>query len=110
MSFRDAFTRSSNSSENLRYDDAAAYHFYITMLLIVGLPLGWSILFTFLNPFSHIPSLSLLEKKRQFRDKIIKFKRSNRFSFFTFKFVLKLLLLCGIAYGLVRCTQTIVQS
>ena len=57
MSFRDAFTRSSTSSENLRYDDAAAYHFYITILIIVGLPLGWSIFKTILNPFSYIPNL-----------------------------------------------------
>ena len=60
MSFRDTFTRSSNSSENLRYDDAAAYHFYVTVLLILGIPLAWSILKTILNPFSHIPSLSEL--------------------------------------------------
>ncbi len=75
MSFRDTFTRNSNSSENLRYDDNAAYHFYITILIIVCIPLGWSILKTILNPFSHIPNLNELEKKRQFRDKIAKFKK-----------------------------------
>lgn len=88
MSFRDAFTRGS-SSENLRYDDAAAYHFYMTVLIIVGLPLGWSILKTITNPFSHIPTLSELEKKRQFRDKIAKFKKENKYGFITFRFVLK---------------------
>ena len=60
MSFRDAFTRNNNSSDNLRYDDAAAYHFYITVLIIVALPLAWSILSTMLNPFSHIPNLKEL--------------------------------------------------
>ena len=89
MSFRDTFTRSSNSSENLRYDDAAAYHFYITVLIIVGIPLGWSIIKTIFSPFSHIPSLPVLEKKRQFRDKIDKFKRENKYAFITFRFVLK---------------------
>lgn len=89
MSFRDAFTRSSTSSENLRYDDAAAYHFYMTVLIIVGIPLGWSIIKTVSNPFSHIPSLPELEKKRQFRDKIAKFRRENKFSFVTFRFILK---------------------
>lgn len=74
MSFRDTFTRSS-SSENLRYDDAAAYHFYITILIIVVVPLGWSVLKTITNPFSHIPTLSELEKKKQFRDKIARFKK-----------------------------------
>lgn len=74
MSFRDTFTRSSGS-ENLRYDDAAAYHFYITILIIVVVPLGWSVLKTIANPFSHIPTLSELEKKKQFRDKIAKFKK-----------------------------------
>lgn len=89
MSFRDTFTRNSNSSENLRYDDAAAFHFYITILIIVVVPLGWSLFKTLLNPFSHIPTLSQLEQKRQFRDKIAKFKKENRYTFLTFKFVLK---------------------
>lgn len=58
MSFREAFTRNSNSSEQLRYDDAAAYHFCITLLIIVFLPLTYSILKTILAPFSHIPTLN----------------------------------------------------
>ena len=74
MSFRDTFTRG-GSSENLRYDDAAAYHFYITILIIAAVPLTWSILKTIFNPFSHIPNLNQLEQKRQFRDKIGKFKK-----------------------------------
>ena len=89
MSFKDAFTRNSNSSENLRYDDNAAYHFYMTILIIVVLPLAYSIIKTIANPFSHIPNLSEVEKKRQFRDKISKFKKENRYAYITFKFVLK---------------------
>ena len=89
MSFRDTFTRSSSSSEGLRYDDAAAYHFYITVLIIGVLPLGWSLLKTVTSPFSHIPTLSEVEKKRQFRDKIAKFKKENRFNYITFGFFLK---------------------
>ena len=74
MSFRDAFTRSSTSSENLRYDDAAAYHFFITILIIVGLPLGWSIIKTIINPFSYIPNLKEIEKKNanEEKQKIVK--------------------------------------
>ena len=89
MSFRETFTRSSNSSEQLRYDDTAAYHFFITILIIIFLPLLYSIIKTIFNPFSHIPTLDELEKKRQFRDKIKKFKKDNRYNFITFKFVLK---------------------
>ena len=89
MSFRDTFTRNSNSSENLRYDDNAAYHFYITILILVVVPLGYNIAKTILNPFSHIPTLSELEKKRQFRDKISKFKKENKYNYISFKFVLK---------------------
>lgn len=95
MSFREAFTRNSNSSEQLRYDDAAAYHFCITLLIIAFLPLAYSILKTILAPFSHIPTLNELEKKRQFRDKIQRFKKENRYNYITFKFVLKVApLLC----------------
>ncbi len=57
MSFRDTFTRGSGSSENLRYDDTAAYHFYITILLVITIPLLYSILKSIFNPFSHIPRL-----------------------------------------------------
>lgn len=89
MSFRDTFTRNSNSSEQLRYDDTAAYHFFVTLLIIAVIPLGWSILRTMLDPFSHIPTLGELERKRQFRDKIQKFKKDNKYSYLTFKFVLK---------------------
>jgi hypothetical protein len=73
----------------LRYDDAAAYHFFITLLIIAFLPLCYSIVKTILYPFSHIPTLDDLEKKRQFRDKIQKFKKENRYNYITFKFGLK---------------------
>jgi hypothetical protein len=58
MSFKETFTRNSNSSENLRYDDNAAYHFYMTILIITVLPLAYSLIKTITNPFSHIPTLS----------------------------------------------------
>jgi preprotein translocase subunit Sec63 len=109
MSFKDTFTRT-NSSENLRYDDNAAYHFYMTILIIVVIPLTYSLLKTIFNPFSHIPTLSDLEKRRQFRDKISKFKKENKYSYITFKFILKVLLLALILYGIVVCTNTIMQT
>lgn len=61
MSFRETFTRSSNSSEKLQYDDLAAYHFLITVLIIAFIPLAYSIVSTILSPFSHIPNLKELE-------------------------------------------------
>jgi hypothetical protein len=57
MSFRDTFTRNSSSSENLQYDDTAAYHFLTTMLLLLVIPILYSIFKSFLNPFGHIPKL-----------------------------------------------------
>ena len=57
MSFRDTFTRSQTSSDNLQYDDAAAYHFYTTMLILVLIPISYSIIKTLKNPFGHIPKL-----------------------------------------------------
>ena len=57
MSFRDTFTRSQTSSENLQYDDTAAYHFYTTILLIVLIPISYSIIKTIKNPFGYIPKL-----------------------------------------------------
>lgn len=74
------------------------------------IPLAYSIIRTILNPFSHIPTLSELEKKRQFRDKISKFKKENKYSYITFKFVLKVVLLALILYGIAICVQTIMQS
>jgi len=57
MSFRETFTRNSGGSDNLRYDDTAAYHFYVTILIIVVGPLLYSIFKTILNPFSNIPQI-----------------------------------------------------
>lgn len=57
MSFKDTFTRNSNSSENLQYDDTAAYHFFTTILLIVSVPLLYNIIKSILNPFGYIPRL-----------------------------------------------------
>jgi hypothetical protein len=61
----------------------------VTILIIIFLPLCYSILKTIINPFSHIPTLDELEKKKQFRDKIEKFKKDNRYNYLTFKFALK---------------------
>lgn len=57
MSFRDTFTRNSSSSENLQYDDTAAYHFFATILLIVSVPLFYHLIKSCLNPFGYIPRL-----------------------------------------------------
>lgn len=89
MSFRDSFTRDSSSSENLQYDDAAAYHFYLTMLLLITLPLLYHIIKTILNPFAHIPNLKQIEQKKQFKSRIQKFKKEYRFNYATKGFVLK---------------------
>lgn len=67
MSFKDTFTRDSSSNENLQYDDAAAYHFYLTMLLLITIPLIYSIFKSVLNPFGHIPDLKDIENKSQFK-------------------------------------------
>lgn len=75
MSFRDTFTRSDTSSENLQYDDTAAYHFYTTLLILVLIPISYSVLKTIRNPFGHIPRLESIEKKPQFIKKINKFKK-----------------------------------
>lgn len=74
MSFRDTFTRGSGS-ENLQYDDTAAYHFCTTMLILIAVPLFYSIIKSILYPFSHIPSLHEIEKKPQFKEKVKKFKK-----------------------------------
>ena len=91
MSFRDTFTRSESSSENLQYDDNAAYHFYTTILLLVFLPLTYSVIKTVLNPFGHIPHLKEIEKKPHFIKKITKFKKENRLNYLSCWFIFKVL-------------------
>jgi hypothetical protein len=88
MSFRDTFTKSS-SSENLQYDDNAAYHFYVTILAIVGVGLAWSVSRRILYPFAHITSLELVENSPHFKEKIQRFKKDNRWSYVSFTFILK---------------------
>lgn len=107
MSFRESFTRSSN--ENLQYDDAAAQHFFMTILIIVVLPLLYSLLKSALFPFSHIKSLSQLEKEPRFKAKILKYKKENRFKFLTFGYVLKLVLAIFLGY-LIYNTHRAVKS
>ena len=91
MSFRDTFTRN-DSSENLQYDDNASYHFFTTILLLVLLPLLYSIIKTILNPFGNIPRLKEIEKEPHFVKKVAKFKQENRFSYFGCWFVFKVFL------------------
>ena len=69
MSFKDTFTRDS-TSHHLRYDDTAFHHFFVTLLLIIGVPLAYSVVSNILNPFKHIKGLDEIAKKRMFRDKI----------------------------------------
>lgn len=89
MSFRDTFTRNSNSNENLQYDDTAAYHFFATILILVSVPLLYTIIKPILNPFGYIPRLKDIENKPQFSKKIAKFKKENRYKFVTCWFVVK---------------------
>lgn len=110
MSFRETFTRSSSNSEHLRYDDTAAYHFGITILIILACPLAYSLLSAVLRPFSHIPQLDDLQKKRHFRDKIARFKKENRHAYFTFKFVLKTVVLVAMLAAILHCAQAILSS
>jgi len=57
MSFKDSFTRDSSGKENLQYDDLAFHHFFITILLVVAVPMLYTVLKTILNPFGHLPKL-----------------------------------------------------
>ena len=66
MSFKDTFTRDSSGKENLQYDDVAFHHFFITILLVITIPILYSIIKTILNPFGYLPILKDIEKKRQF--------------------------------------------
>ena len=92
MSFRDTFTRNSSGKENLQYDDVAFHHFFITLLLVIALPLLYTVIRTILNPFRHLPNLKEIEQKKQFQDKIARFKKENKYSYVTVGFVFKVFL------------------
>lgn len=89
MSFRDSFTRNTSGKENLQYDDIAFHHFFITLLLVIFLPLLYTVIRTIINPFRHLPNLKDIEEKRQFQSKIKRFKKDNKFSYVTVGFVFK---------------------
>ena len=94
MSFVNAFIKSFISS--------VATYLIIAILITLGFSLGWSILKTVLNPFHHNPNFQEIEKNILFRDKIVNFKKENRFRFVTFKFILKVefsSLRCFFLYG-----------
>ena len=91
MSFRDTFTRDSSGKENLQYDDVAFHHFFITLLLVIVLPLLYTVVRTILNPFRHLPNLKEIEDKKQFQDKISRFKKDNKYSYITCGFIFKVL-------------------
>ena len=57
MSFRDTFTRNESGNENLQYDDISFHHFFITILLVIFIPLFYNIIKTLLNPFGYVPKL-----------------------------------------------------
>lgn len=92
MSFRDSFTRNTSGKENLQYDDVAFHHFFITLLLVIVIPLFYTVIRTILNPFRHLPNLKDIENKKQFQEKIARFKKDNRYSYLTVGFVVKVLL------------------
>lgn len=110
MSFRETFGRSSSSSENLRYDDLASYHFLVTLLVIAIVPLGYSILKTIFNPFGRFPNVTHLQEKRQFREKIDRFKKEHRYSYITCGFVFKILLLGAMVWGAAYSFAAISES
>lgn len=95
MSFRDTFTRDSSGKENLQYDDVAFHHFFITLLLVIAVPLLYTVIRTILNPFRHLPNLKEIETKKQFSEKIARFKKDNKYNFITIGFVLKVVLYIG---------------
>lgn len=92
MSFRDTFTRSSSSSENLQYDDTASMHFLATVLCLVGLALLYSLAKNVLFPWGRVRGLAQAEKNSVLKPKVQRFKRERRYAFLSFWFVLKVAL------------------
>lgn len=99
MSFRDTFTKGSNN-RNLQYDDTASGFFLSTLLTIVSLCLFVHLIRKVLSPWGNIPGLKDAEKNPILQPKVREMKKSKKYSFLTFWFVVKSLFLLFLLYHL----------
>jgi hypothetical protein len=79
----------------------------MTVLIIAFVPLVYSILKSALFPFSHMKIIKSLDKELSFKDKIAKYKKDNRYKFFTFGYVLKIILAVFLGYLILNTYQSV---